>query len=108
MIFGQAAEAIAVAAAQLLGGMPDQQREAEAFVGTELANDNMDLCNQLVVRLKRTVDVNEGGVWVSRVVWSVGVLGRIRYHEKCCGTMKVVAPAIHGKERCPQHAVSAG
>lgn len=68
MIFGQAAEAIAVAAAQLLGGMPDQQREAEAFVGTELANDNMDLCNQLVVRLKRTVDVNEDGVWVSRVV----------------------------------------
>lgn len=64
LLFCQAAETIAVAAAQLLGGMPDQQSEAEAFVETELANHNTDLCNRLTERLKRAVDVNEGGVWV--------------------------------------------
>lgn len=68
LLCAQAAETIAVAAAQLLGGMPEQQREAEVFVETELANHNMDLRNQLLVRLKRTVEVNEGGVWVSMFV----------------------------------------
>lgn len=65
LLFAQAAETIAVAAAQLLGGMPDQQREAEDFVQRELANHSTDLCNRLVVGLKCTVDVNEGGIWVS-------------------------------------------
>lgn len=99
-LLAQAAETIAVAAAQLLGGMPDQQREAEAFVETELANHDTGLCTQLILRLKRAVDVNDGGVWVSDDFVSVFMLS-VGSHADF-GTMRAFSGApvgFHGNER---------
>lgn len=104
-LFAQAAETIAVAAAQLLGGMPDEQRQAEAFVERELANHNTELCNRLILRLKRTVDVNEGGVWVRKYC----VVLSVEYHRRFFTTMRAFsgAPVVfHGGESHAMHLLS--
>lgn len=61
----QAAETIVLVAAMLYAGTANQQKEAQAFVEADLSMHDKEVSEGLIEKLKGTVKIDEGDVWVS-------------------------------------------